>query len=353
VNSIIEDVREYERWLRKQCSVVDSGVEEKHKRMRKSAFDFLRATYFRWARVIETVCGDLHAAPRVMSVGDTHVENFGTWRDADGRLVWGVNDFDEAAVMQYPYDLVRLATSALLAPRIDLTPAQTAREVARGYARGLVDPRPTLLDQHAQQLRPFADGDVAANRKFWQGIAKCPEAKPPSAARRVLLGSLPKGARLVRFGTRQSGAGSLGRPRYVAIAEWRSGIVVREAKALVPSAWAWAHGKGKRTKVEGLAGGTYRAPDAALRARGRWLVRRLAPDSRKLDFRDIAKSGLTAHVLFRMAADIGAVHAADKRSANIQEDLASRAAKWLLSAANAAHESVLEDYDEYCRSHKR
>jgi hypothetical protein len=64
VNSIIEDVREYERWLRKQCSVVDSGVEEKHKRMRKSAFDFLRATYFRWARVIETVCGDLHAAPR-------------------------------------------------------------------------------------------------------------------------------------------------------------------------------------------------------------------------------------------------------------------------------------------------
>ena len=28
-------------------------------------------------------------------------ENFGTWRDADGRLVWGVNDFDEAAVMPW------------------------------------------------------------------------------------------------------------------------------------------------------------------------------------------------------------------------------------------------------------
>jgi hypothetical protein len=38
-------------------------------------------------------------APVVTGVGDLHVENFGTWRDADARLVWGVNDFDEAAVM--------------------------------------------------------------------------------------------------------------------------------------------------------------------------------------------------------------------------------------------------------------
>ena len=28
-------------------------------------------------------------APQVLSVGDLHLENFGTWRDADGRLVWG------------------------------------------------------------------------------------------------------------------------------------------------------------------------------------------------------------------------------------------------------------------------
>ena len=52
---------------------------------------------------------------RVLAVGDIHLENFGTWRDADGRLVWGVNDFDEAAQMPYVLDLVRLAASALLA----------------------------------------------------------------------------------------------------------------------------------------------------------------------------------------------------------------------------------------------
>ena len=40
---------------------------------------------------------------------------FGTWRDKEGRLVWGVNDCDEAARMPYAVDLMRLVTSAILA----------------------------------------------------------------------------------------------------------------------------------------------------------------------------------------------------------------------------------------------
>ena len=62
---------------------------------------------------ILNVCPDLANAPSVLAVGDIHLENFGTWRDAEGRLVWGVNDYDEAAEMPYILDLVRLAVSAL------------------------------------------------------------------------------------------------------------------------------------------------------------------------------------------------------------------------------------------------
>jgi uncharacterized protein (DUF2252 family) len=51
----------------------------------------------------------------LLAVGDLHVENFGTWRDTEGRLVWGANDFDEVASMPYTIDLVRLVTSAILA----------------------------------------------------------------------------------------------------------------------------------------------------------------------------------------------------------------------------------------------
>jgi uncharacterized protein (DUF2252 family) len=106
------DNRAYEKWLRTQCDVADRDLDRKHVRMKESPFIFLRATFFRWARQIEKVCPDLADAPAVLSVGDVHVENFGTWRDAEGRLVWGINDFDEAADIPYPFDLVRFATSA-------------------------------------------------------------------------------------------------------------------------------------------------------------------------------------------------------------------------------------------------
>lgn len=79
----------YEAWLATQCDVVKEDTDYKHHRMNKSAFTFLRATYFRWARKIGTWCPELMDAPQVLSVGDLHLENFGTWRDADGRLVWG------------------------------------------------------------------------------------------------------------------------------------------------------------------------------------------------------------------------------------------------------------------------
>ncbi|MGL1576695.1 DUF2252 family protein, partial [Vibrio parahaemolyticus] len=72
-------------------------------------------TFWRWVEVMPGVCPDLVTAPRVLAVGDLHVENYGTWRDAEGRLVWGINDFDEAFEMPYALDLLRLATSALLA----------------------------------------------------------------------------------------------------------------------------------------------------------------------------------------------------------------------------------------------
>ena len=87
--SFRKDNRAYEAWLAKQCKVIKKDIKYKHDRMKESAFIFLRATYFRWAKQIGKLCPDLMDAPKVLSVGDLHLENFGTWRDADGRLVWG------------------------------------------------------------------------------------------------------------------------------------------------------------------------------------------------------------------------------------------------------------------------
>src|ERR1700732_1816978 len=104
--NIVKATRQYEEWLRTRTQVVESDLQLKHSLMAKSPFPFLRATFYRWIQIWSEVLPELAAAPRVLGVGDLHVENFGTWRDTEGRLVWGINDFDEAAEYAYTTDLV-------------------------------------------------------------------------------------------------------------------------------------------------------------------------------------------------------------------------------------------------------
>ena len=71
----------------------------------------------------------------MVAVGDLHIENFGTWRDHDGRLAWGVNDLDEIDLLPYTIDLVRLGTSALMAIRehhLTLTEAAACESILWG-----------------------------------------------------------------------------------------------------------------------------------------------------------------------------------------------------------------------------
>ena len=112
---ITKATQKYEAWLVRHLHLLESDLQLKHQQMRSAPFPFLRATYYRWAQTWMETCAGAARAPRVLAVGDLHVENFGTWRDIEGRLIWGINDFDEAWRLPYTNDLVRLAASALLA----------------------------------------------------------------------------------------------------------------------------------------------------------------------------------------------------------------------------------------------
>ncbi len=345
--SIEQDVAAYEKWLRKQCVVVGADLDAKHRRMRKSSFDFLRATYFRWARMIEALCPSLAAATQVLCIGDIHIENYGTWRDADARLVWGINDFDEAAVMPYAFDLVRLTTSALLAPHLDVAPADVVKAILRGYTRGLSSPHAVLLDEDTGWLRSFANPTAKSNSEFWQELAGYPDAEPSDKVRKALKNALPDGAKVQRYASRSKGGGSLGRPRWLVMAAWNSGRVIREGKALVPSAWAWAHETSERSRVLDAAFGAYRSPDPHLRCEAGLVLRRVAPDSRKIDIDDVQVNGLTEELFAAMAADLAAVHAASGKSKRIAEDLDRRPKRWLREAAEVAKDVTERDFDAY------
>src|SRR3712207_6204278 len=51
---------------------------------------------------------------RVWIHGDLHAENFGTYMNSSGQLVFNVNDFDEAYVGPFIWDLKRFAASVAL-----------------------------------------------------------------------------------------------------------------------------------------------------------------------------------------------------------------------------------------------
>ncbi|HEX4620772.1 MAG TPA: DUF2252 family protein, partial [Myxococcaceae bacterium] len=179
--TIQQATEDYERWLAGFLEIVPEDLAAKHEKMAGAIFPFLRATYYRWAQLYPHVCKELGRAPQVLAVGDLHVENFGTWRDAEGRLVWGVNDFDEATNLPYTLDLVRLATSAGLAAaegHLNLDLKEACAAVLAGYTGALRSGgRPMVLAENDRWLRKLATGRLRDPIVFWERIRGLPTAR--------------------------------------------------------------------------------------------------------------------------------------------------------------------------------
>ena len=90
-------------------------LERKWSRMTKSSFAFLRGSAAVWSVMLERNPKWLRGLPgRGPVVGDLHLENFGTFRSARG-MTFQVNDFDEAFIGPWAFDVLRLLTSVVLA----------------------------------------------------------------------------------------------------------------------------------------------------------------------------------------------------------------------------------------------
>jgi hypothetical protein len=341
----------FEKWLRRQCKVDGHALERKHGLMRKNVFLFLRATYFRWAGEIEVLLPDLASAPAILAVGDAHVENFGIWHDFEGRLVWGINDFDDAAVIPYTFDLVRLATSASLSGQTRLTRSQICSEIRTGYAAGLKRPEPFVLNEKYTWLRRRVRATKKTIERFWRDIGKLKKGDPPAKVKRALGELLPEDSEDTKFTRRIAGGGGLGRPRFVVIAHWRGGRIVREAKALVPSAWDWSHRNPPVLRFLKLANSRSRSPDPNLRLRDGYLLRRLSPESRKLELGDADDVKVDRQLLRAMGHEIGAIHGVDPASARlIGEHLKKMDASWLVKSTKTAEDFVRADFRAWKRA---
>ena len=207
-----------------------------------------------------------------------------------------------------------------------------------------------MLDRNHPGLRNDLVLDKDARKKFWDDADKWREdavTDAPTNFVDALRAALPAGYSKEAISPRSAGTGSLGRPRFVIQAEWRGGPVLREAKALVPSGWTYVHGGGGQLHVETIATGRARAPDPHYRVVGSILVRRLSPNSRKIEAKTDPNVLLKRRMLELMGHELANCHAESDRAADTQRDLSTRDPDWLRKAAKAAAGFVAEEQREY------
>jgi hypothetical protein len=351
--NIAKATARYEKWLSRHLRLIKTDLVLKHQQMRGDPFPFFRATYYRWAQVWAGICENAAKAPKVLGVGDLHVENFGTWRDTEGRLIWGVNDFDEAWRMPYTNDLIRLATSALLA-QMACDRKEAIASILEGY-KACVEAggRPFALAEHHHALRLMATARLHEPEKFWEKLRALEDVKepPPVGARKALDRLMPERSLNCRIVHRVAGLGSLGRQRYVAIAEWRGGSVAREAKALAPSAGVWTEGeKTGPILYQEMLNQAVRCRDPFVRFQKRWIVRRLAPDCSRIELAALPAERDELRLLHAMGWETANVHLGTAKPKTLGVDLAKRPKGWLYHAATSMEKAMLADFEEFKKS---
>jgi len=319
---------------------------------------FLRATYYRWSQLFPEVCQELARAPSLLAVGDLHVENFGTWRDAEGRLVWGVNDFDEVHRVAYTNDLVRLAVSALLAIRtgnLRITQKELCRAILAGYSTSIGGGgRPMVLAESDRWLRLQALNRLRDPVDYWDKMAKLSRTRAVAPeASKLLAESLPKGVETVAVKRRRAGLGSLGHERYVALGKWRGAAMAREAKALVaPSSnWALRPRTPGRIRYQDLLAGAVRCPDPMLKVHDRWVVRRLAPDCSRIELSSLTAKIDEEKLMRAMGFETANMHHGSRAALpQVRSDLERQPADWLLAAARRMEKALMADWKAWRNS---
>lgn len=357
---VFKATADFERWLAKRLPILRQDIALKHAHMAEAPFSFFRATFYRWLQHWTEVCGDLAKAPSVLAVGDLHIENFGTWRDEEGRLIWGVNDLDEAWPASYALDLVRLTTSAYLAisgEHLRLTRREAAEAVEEGYRDALAaGGKAFVLAEHHPWLRLLALSKLRDPVRFWEKMQQCPPytAKPPAEARKLIEDSFPPPRRPYLLRRRIAGLGSLGHPRILALSSWQGAFIAREAKGIRTSAWAW-HKNLSSEEMYGakLVASAIRVKDPCVHFHGHWLVRRLAPDCSRIELASLPKDRDEARLLYDMGWETANMHFGSPRAiTSVKRDLSSRRGRWLHKAAKGMYKATLKDWEEWRRGWK-
>lgn len=350
--------KKFEAWLKSQVTAVKGDLTHKREIMTASPFIFLRGTFFRFAEIYPLMLPELNDCPNLLAIGDLHIENFGTWRDHEGRLAWGINDFDEVCPMPYTIDLVRLATSAFFAikeNRLTIDAKEACKILVRNYTETLADGgAPIVLAEDHQELGKMARARLKDPARFYKKLSAQTQSRSrvPADAQAALMSICPEKDLDLHFYHRTAGVGSLGRQRYLILTQYNGGLIARECKNALPSAWMWANPKGIKDPshiyLGDLVAASKRSIDPFYGVHGEWIRRRLAPDCTRVELSDLPVTRDEEILISSMGVETANVHLGNpKVIEEVLRDLSKRPKNWLRDAAETMYDATVKDWKNY------
>ncbi|HEX2773916.1 MAG TPA: DUF2252 domain-containing protein [Micromonosporaceae bacterium] len=354
-----------------------SAFRRKFRKMAASPFAFYRgsASLF-YADLTGEFADDLFLNKRTSRVwihGDLHAENFGTYMNGHGQLVFNVNDFDEAYVGPFTWDLKRFGASVALLGYAKALSDATIGDLVAGFARGYLtelraiaaggeeaigsitlDNSTGVLRRVLQQARLNTRVDLLAaqttvdnyERRFSLGDGVYPvEADDRSAvldAFHQYLGTLPEATaqwRPVSFNIKDValrkgvGIGSAGLPSYNLLLEGHTqalenDVVVYIKQAQVPAVARYVDDEGVRSYFQHQGHRTAESQRALQAHADPWLgftelngvgqvVAEVSPYAADLDWDDVHETDDLAGVVADLGRAVGRMHSvADDESSH-------------------------------------
>jgi hypothetical protein len=341
----------YEQWCDRAIASDATARREKHTRMAASAFAFLRGSYPVWLdRFGADPAHDALAVP--LGVGDLHVENFGTWLAPAGE-VFGVNDYDETGPVPFTNDLVRLATSAVLAVRaghLGLSSGDIAKHLWGGYGASRAGAAGVNLGDdsvdHAAAVAAMWQAAQPGAERFWKRLDALPEA-PPGASPSPAPGFVLRTRRI-----RAAGLGSRDHLRLVLEGELKGERAAFERKPLAPATAAFLAGSDPTVDSKPYAALLARQHDrspaleAQVHVDGAVVVRRLDDHRGRIEIVNLPDRR-DEHALLWMMGYCTAAH--HRLSADADGFAAAFDAGSLEHAAKRMADTVTEDHADFCK----
>jgi uncharacterized protein (DUF2252 family) len=136
------------------------AFRRKFRKMAQDPFSFYRGSaclFYADVAAAEDRYADERTS-RVWIQGDLHAENYGTYVNDAGILVFDVNDFDEAYLGHFTWDLKRMAASIALLGFVKALSDETISELIETYAKAYTDQVGTFHHgEHDEEFRLTLD----------------------------------------------------------------------------------------------------------------------------------------------------------------------------------------------------